>query len=314
MRVAIVTPAYNVASCIGETIGSVLAQSYPDWAMVVVDDGSTDATAEIVAGFADPRIRLIRQVNGGVSMARNRGLDAAAGVDSILLLDGDDLLAPNALSRLVAALEADPGAVAACGPSAYVSEDGARRTHAASCPLAGGDFLGALLERNLFANGGHLLIRGWAATGLGGFRPGIAYGEDWEYWVRLALTGPFAVVAGRTPLLFVRQRPSGAYLRLAGDPDSFIDCMKAIFGNPELIQRLGAAAVLRARRRAEAENAWIIGRERIRHGKNREGRPWLRRSVMAKPSARRIGLLAYAHLLAVLPQGLRGPFRGYLMG
>lgn len=312
MRVAIVTPAYNVAEYVSATIASVLAQSHPDWAMIVVDDGSTDATAAVVERFSDARIRLIRQANAGVSAARNRGL-SEIDADAILLLDADDLLAPDALVRLAAALEAAPDAVAACASHAYISENGARRTHAGSRLPAAGDFLGALLERNLFANGGQVLIRARTAFELGGFRLDIVYGEDWEYWVRLALSGRFAVAAGTAPVLLVRQRASGAYLRLASDPAAFAACTDVIFRNPVLIDRLGRAAA-RARHRADAENAWIIGRERIRHGRPTEGRRWLRRSVLGKPSVRRAALLAYAHLLGLLPERLRGPFQAYAAG
>jgi glycosyltransferase involved in cell wall biosynthesis len=74
MRIGIVTPAYNAASWIGDAIASVIGQTHDDWAMVVVDDGSTDATADIVARAGDARIRLIRQANAGVSAARNHGM------------------------------------------------------------------------------------------------------------------------------------------------------------------------------------------------------------------------------------------------
>ena len=310
MRVAIVTPAYNVGKYVAKTIKSVIAQFHADWAMVVVDDGSTDDTAAVVAGFFDNRIRLIRQANGGVSAARNRGL-SEADADAVLLLDAGDLLAPDALSRLVAALEAAPDAVAACGTHAYISEDGTRRTHSGSRLPAGGDLLGALLERNLFANGGQVLIRASAVAELGGFRSDIAYGEDWEYWVRLALAGPFAVVTDCKPVLLARQRTGGAYLRMATQQASFDACMDAVFSNPSLLRKLGGSKVIRIRCRAEAENRWIIGRERLRHGHTSEGRRWLRISVLAKPSLRRLALLTCAHLLAILPSNLHGPFRTY---
>jgi glycosyltransferase involved in cell wall biosynthesis len=310
VRIAVVTPAHNVAAYIGATVASVIAQSHPDWAMFVVDDGSTDRTAEIVAGFADPRIRLLRQTNQGVSAARNRGLAAADG-EAMLFLDGDDLLAPDALARLAYALEAAPDAIAAYGAYAFMTEDGAHVTARRAGPFPSGDILPVLLERNLFANGGHLLIRRDAVAAAGGFAAGIAYGEDWEYWVRLAFLGGFAVVPGGAPLLFVRQRGTGAYLRMASDPSAFRPCMAAIFGNPALAERFGPAWLEAIRRRTEAENAWIVGRELIRHGRAGEGRRWLLRSFAAKPSLRRAVLLAVAVFLRVLPEGLRGPFRRY---
>jgi glycosyltransferase involved in cell wall biosynthesis len=91
MRVGIVTPAWNVARWIDGTIRSVLEQTHADWRMVVVDDGSTDATAALVGRVADPRVTLLRQANAGVSAARNAGLAALdPGADAVLFLDADD--------------------------------------------------------------------------------------------------------------------------------------------------------------------------------------------------------------------------------
>jgi len=87
--------------------------------------------------------------------------------------------------------------------------------------------------------------------------------------------------------------------------------MDAIFGNPALVARFGTARLAAIRRRAEAENCWIIGRELVRHGRAREGRAWLRRSAGEKPSLKRALLLAAAHALPALPRRLRGPFRAY---
>jgi glycosyltransferase involved in cell wall biosynthesis len=310
VRIAVVTPAHNVAAYIGATIASVIAQSHPDWAMLVVDDGSTDRTAEIVAGFADPRVRLLRQTNQGASAARNRGTAEADG-EAVLFLDGDDVLAPDALARLVRALRAAPDAIAAYGAYAFMTEDGARVTARRAGPFPSGDILPVLLERNLFANGGHLLIRRDAVAAVAGFAAGIAYGEDWEYWVRIALLGGFAVVPGGDPLLLVRQRGTGAYLRMASDPAAFGPCMAAIFGNPALAERFSPVRLGGIRRRTEAENAWIVGRELIRHGRVGEGRGWLLRSFAAKPSLRRAVLLGVAGFLRVLPEALQGPFRRY---
>ena len=79
MRIAVIVPAFNVAPYLCDTIRSVLEQTHADWSLTVVDDGSTDATAALAAGFHDPRIGLIRQPNAGVSAARNRGIAASLG-------------------------------------------------------------------------------------------------------------------------------------------------------------------------------------------------------------------------------------------
>ena len=171
--------------------------------------------------------------------------------------------------------------------------------------------LGRLLVGNRYANGGHLLIRAAAIRAAGGFRTDIAYGEDWEYWIRLALQGPFVAAAGKSPVLTVRQHAGGAYRRCAADPSAFVPCVEAICGNPALLSRFGARRVAAIRRRAELENAWIIGRELIRHDEAAKGRAWLRRSVCASPSAKRVALLAAACAIWLVPAGLRGPFRSY---
>ena len=311
--VSVLTPAYDVARFIGATLDSVLAQTTADWEMVVVDDGSQDGTAAVVATRRDPRIRLIRQENAGVSAARSRAMEAARG-RAILFLDADDWLAPEALSRLSGALDAAPEAVGAYGAFAFVAEDaepGDPPLRRKIGPFPSGDILERLVVQNLFANGGHLLLRREAVDRAGPFLSHVRYGEDWEYWIRLALQGTFAVVPGAEPLLFVRQRTGSAYNRMARDPAAFRPAMQAIFGNPALSERLGAKRVEALHRRAEAENAWIAGRELIRHGQRGPGLARLRASVAAAPSTKRVLLLAAAHALPVLPQRLHGPFTAY---
>lgn len=101
--ISIVTPAYKAEQVVAETIRSVQAQSYPHWEMLVVDDGSSDATAGVVAAFAaaDPRVRLILQANAGPAMARQKALDHARG-RYIAFLDSDDLWLPGKLERQLA--------------------------------------------------------------------------------------------------------------------------------------------------------------------------------------------------------------------
>lgn len=99
--ISVVVPAYNAAAVIEECINSILRQTYSDFELIVVDDGSTDNTAEIVSTKAaeDKRIRLIRQTNGGVSSARNAGIDAAMG-EQLCFVDSDDTVSANYLEAL----------------------------------------------------------------------------------------------------------------------------------------------------------------------------------------------------------------------
>ena len=309
MRIGIVTPAFNVAPTIGDTIRSVLEQTHRDWTMVVVDDGSGDDTVSVVKAFPDRRLRLISQQNAGVSAARNRGA-ALLDCDALLFLDGDDWLAPSALEVLAQALDAEPEAIAAVGPYAR----GGR-----VYPPPSGNVLEPLLVRNIFVNGGHVLIRRAAVQP---FREDLRYGEDWECWVRLALsavragagwgsstTGAvFAAPRGRRPLLFVRERPGSAYLSMATDPASFAPCLNAIHGNPALPGVFSTEKRAALRRKAEAEVLWTIGREMIRHRRRRDGLSWLGKSVAAAPTLRRLLVMA---AVAALPPSWCGPLYPY---
>ena len=99
VKVSVIMPAHNRETFIRDSIDSVLAQTFTDFELIVVDDGSTDTTAAIVKSYTDPRIRLIRQPNQGVSVARNTGLEAAQG-KFITFLDSDDLYYPEFLKTL----------------------------------------------------------------------------------------------------------------------------------------------------------------------------------------------------------------------
>jgi hypothetical protein len=281
---------------LGMALDSLRAQSFPDWEALVMGGGEA-----AVAARRDPRLALLP--------AGSEARMAARG-EALLFLEAEDWLAPDALERLVLALEAAPAAVGAAGPFAFVAEDAAPGeapwTRGGSPPE--GDCLERLCIGNCFANGGHVLLRREVVWQAGPPLAHLRFGADWEYWVRLALLGPYAAAPGPDPVLFVRRRPGRACERLARDPSALAPAIAAIFGNPLLVERLGPARCQALRRRAEAEAAWILGRELIRQGARGAGLRRLRASVGAAPSPKRALLLAAAHLLPLLPAGLRGPF------
>jgi len=121
-RVTVVTAAYNAAPYIAETIESVLAQTFTDFEYVVVDDGSTDGTADIVSRHV-PRITLVRQENAGAGAARNRGIELAKG-DYVAILDADDVWAPYKLERQVAAMDRDLSAGVCYTNATSITADG----------------------------------------------------------------------------------------------------------------------------------------------------------------------------------------------
>ena len=308
MRIAIITPAFNVAPYIETAIRSVLAQTHRDWTMVVVDDGSSDDTAALArATTTDPRLRLLLQPHQGVSAARQAGL-RGTDAEAVLCLDADDWLAPTALERLADALAAAPEAVAAVGAYARVTPEGV--TGRTVVP-AGGDLLRPLLVRNRFINGGHVLVRRTAVDAAGPFRADLAFGEDWEFWCRLAQHGYFVPLPDPAPVLFALNRPQGAYRRLAADPGAMTRCLDAIHGNPALADWLDPPTRAHLRRQADAEAFWILGREMTRHGAGRQAHAWIWRSLRARPRLRAAARLLVAHAAPLLPGAWRGPFRPY---
>jgi glycosyltransferase involved in cell wall biosynthesis len=104
--VSVIIPAYNASAYIEETIQSIVSQSYQKWEIIVVNDGSTDKTTEIIGCFTDSRLKLVNQQNAGVAAARNKGLLQANG-EFIVFFDSDDLMTPEFLSERVIALRGD---------------------------------------------------------------------------------------------------------------------------------------------------------------------------------------------------------------
>ncbi|HTI01437.1 MAG TPA: glycosyltransferase [Acidisoma sp.] len=301
MRVAVIIAARNLAPFIGDAIRSVLRQSHPDLTLILVDDGSEDATADRAIQIGGSRLHLLQQPAQGISHARNRGAahPAARAAEALLFLDGDDWLAPDAIARLCAGLAGTPGAAAIQAPFAYVAE-GATPDAAGALDhrkVSGTDLLARLILGNLFANGGHVLIRSEAWARAGGFREDLRFAEDWEFWPRLALLGPILAAAG-PPALFVRRRQGslmhGAATRLA----AYEPTLAAIAQNADIAARLGPARLAHLSSRARRELLWTVGREMLRRGEASPALPLLRRGIGGRPRPQRLLILARALWLA----------------
>jgi glycosyltransferase involved in cell wall biosynthesis len=299
MRIGVVIAAYDMAPWVGRCLSSLLDQTHPDWIAVVVDDGSRDGTAAVVGCFPDRRIRLVRQPNAGVSAARNRGLAALPESDAILFLDADDWLAPDGLAVLAGTLARWPAAAAACGGFALMRAEatpGDAPERVVRPLTRGADALPALLVGNRFANGGHVLLRRAAVARTGLFNTRLRFGEDWEYWVRVALGGAFMPVPQQAPVLFVRRRAEGAYASRATDPAAFAPAMSAIFANPDVTARFSRRRLAALQRAARAESAWIAGRALLRAGRTGDGLGLLRQAVARHPRPRRAAILLALHV------------------
>ncbi|MBQ3453639.1 MAG: glycosyltransferase family 2 protein, partial [Thermoguttaceae bacterium] len=105
---SVVVPVYNVRQWVGRAIESILAQTFEDFELILIDDGSTDDSAEVIAQYTDPRVKLIRQENRGQGGARNRGIEASTG-KWITFLDPDDQWLPGFLEDYYRVISDHPG-------------------------------------------------------------------------------------------------------------------------------------------------------------------------------------------------------------
>jgi glycosyltransferase involved in cell wall biosynthesis len=210
-KVSVIIPAYNAAATLPETLAALRSQTWADWEAIVVDDGSTDQTGEIALQTADPRIRVLRQTNGGQAIARNCGLAAARG-SLIAFLDADDWWTPTALADRVAALGDNPAAVLAYSWTDYVDDDNQLR-HPGFRDRHQGQVFTALLLNNFIENGSNPLIRRSALEQVGGFQTELIPAEDWDLWLRLAGLGEFVLIPEAQVRYRVSDRSSSANLR-----------------------------------------------------------------------------------------------------
>lgn len=248
----VVMPAYNAGRFIGEAIDSVLAQTDPDWELVVVDDGSTDETAEIVAAHADERIRLVRQDNAGVASARNAGMGVASS-RYVLFLDSDDRLRPDALQRLGAILDTWPETCVAYGDWVFVDGRGRRmgpETKPRFTPRPSGMILESMLRNGFLVQVGCALIKADCLHRVGAWEP-YRLGEDWEYMCRLAAHGDFRY-AGEGPVLEYRLHAGSTVRQIGRDIEELFRVIDAIFANPLIRERLSERTLVRLERKRRA--------------------------------------------------------------
>lgn len=187
--VSVIIPAYNVAPFIAETLDSLFAQTWRNFEVVVINDGSTDDTEERLTPYRD-RIVYIKQENRGVMAARNAGLRAARG-RYVALLDGDDLWEPKFLETLAGMLQADPN-LSVAYPNAvfFGSPNFAGRLHQDVFPVAEPVTFDRVLRRECYIFGS-LLIRREAMDDTGGFDELLEGqgAEDFDLWLRMLQRG-----------------------------------------------------------------------------------------------------------------------------
>jgi glycosyltransferase involved in cell wall biosynthesis len=213
-RVSIIVPAYNRERYLGDTIGSVLAQTLTSWELVVSDDGSTDTTAEVARAYtrADSRIKLVSGTNGGVAAARNRGFIATdRRSEFVIFLDSDDRWEPDALETLVGVLESSPEYISvhciACCVDAHgraIAGDDLqyrmrrrivyRQGRIEHLALHEPTTFAALCWGNCVLNPGTQLVRREIVERVGGFDVATDPADDWDMALRVSRCGDIGFV------------------------------------------------------------------------------------------------------------------------
>jgi len=195
-EVSIIIPAYNGAKTISETLHSLQQQTFQDFEIIIINDGSTDNTLEIIESVQDPRIKIFSYSNGGLPTARNRGIAQAQG-DFLTFIDADDLWTPDKMELQLTALKGNPNAGVAYSWTCFmdVNEQGQPIAYLPSPQYAySGNVYPQLLIGDFILSGSNVMIRRSAVEAAGKFEPTLKSCEDWDYWLRLAACYPFEVI------------------------------------------------------------------------------------------------------------------------
>jgi glycosyltransferase involved in cell wall biosynthesis len=203
-KVSIVIPAYNAMTYLPDTLTSVFQQTFSNFEVLLVDDGSTDSIQTWVTQTVhDPRVKLISQTNQGLSSARNTGITHSQS-EYIAFLDADDLWHPTKLEQQVAWLDAHPDIGLIYNWTALIDSTGNPTGRVLGNPIEGNVFV-EMLQRNII-DCPSVLVRRQCFDQVGLFDCKLRSVEDWDMWIRIAAVYPFAVTP--LPLVYYRQHPS----------------------------------------------------------------------------------------------------------
>jgi glycosyltransferase involved in cell wall biosynthesis len=190
--ISVVIPVYNAEKTILQTINSVLNQTFSDFELIIINDGSTDNTLNRLEEIQDKRLCVYSIENKGVSAARNRGIGESKS-PYISFIDADDVWAPRKLEMQLEKLEKNPDAGVAYSWTAVIDMDG-NFIFAHPPYRFEGDVFAPLLRECFVASASNILVRRQCIESIGFFDENLQSAEDWEYFIRLAKKWPFAVV------------------------------------------------------------------------------------------------------------------------
>jgi len=198
MKVSVIMAAYNAEQYIEAAVESILCQTFSDFELIIVDDGSTDSTPVIIDRFSDPRIKTVHQSNRGCTSARHRAI-AVSGSDYIAIMDADDIALPHRLEKTVRYLDDNPDTVL-LGTGYIVRDEITKSEKVIIPPTENHNLRRCLLKCDPFKDP-TLLIRKSAFLASGGYR--VDHGFDYELYARIAKFGKLANI--NDVLLITRQ-------------------------------------------------------------------------------------------------------------
>jgi hypothetical protein len=209
-RISVVMPVRNGERYLAHAVDSILAQTCPDFELVIIDDGSTDSTPEQLRRYeaADDRVRVQHQQQAGLVASLNRGCGEARGA-YIARMDADDIAFPERLARQVEFLDRHPK-VAVVGSAVMRIDASGREIKRNFCPTSHAEIVEALREYTCFTHPS-VMLRAAALSAVGGYRPAYLAAEDYDLWLRLSERYELANLP--EPLLYYRVYPDQVSVR-----------------------------------------------------------------------------------------------------
>jgi glycosyltransferase involved in cell wall biosynthesis len=273
--VSFIIPAYNSRHYVCEAVDSCLAQTYPNGEVIVVDDGSTDGTPDLLHERYGDRIRLIRQANRGAAGARNTGILAARG-EFIQYCDSDDRLLPHKVQAGWDLFQQKPEIVLVYAVAQIVRFDDMTEVPLPDRQLPSGDVFCLLLKENVVGTS-TVMARRQAVLDVGGFDEVLKVAEDWDLWLRMAARWPFAAI--NEVLTIYRDRPEG----LHADPVALAEGRLAVIQRARHYPRRRECLDDKAYDAFEAGRCHVLAMVYWQHGRRAAARRSLRAAVALEP-------------------------------
>ena len=310
-KVSVILPVYRVEKYIGVTVKSVLAQTYKDFELLIVDDGSPDSSIKICRQFTDPRIKIIQQANRGLAGARNTGIRHAQG-EYLAILDGDDLWLPKKLEKHVEHLKASPTVGLSFSRSAFIDEAG-NLLGTYTMPRLKEITPSYLFRDNPVGNGSAAVIRREVfetikfQNNLHGtmedfyFDENFRQAEDIECWLRIAIQTNWQIEGIPEALTLYRVNSGGLSANLLKQLEFYEKVIeKAESYAPELLAQLGSMA--------RAYHLRYLARSAVRMQSGSMAKKLIHQAlaahwrIIAEEPRRTLMTLAAAYMLWLLPQ------------